>query len=135
MKIISLFVALILSQQCLAIMVCLAPIDDAMKGPRSLSNPTGRDMPYNFKVLLGEKVFYQNNNDVQCVGYFNYDEFPVVIESGGLKVESFYINRNKYLEGACIWFKPLYDSWHVVSLENNIHPCHHRKKQVRAADS
>ena len=101
--------------------ICLAPIEDATTGQRSLANPTGRDEPYQLSLKIGQIEFVQNPVELQCSIYSDDKRLLVIVTDHGKRKASFFIEPKDYKDGACIWFNPLYATWQVGDLLDSSH--------------
>jgi len=123
MKVILLITLVILSVSVRALEICIAPIPVATDGDRSLSNPTGRDKPYSLSVHINDRVIQQGLVASDCFEYSNDKNVKVVIKDHDKAIESFFVDPINYQNGACIWFKSLYDTWSVWGLKDSKHLC------------
>jgi len=123
MKFILLITLAIISVSVRAVEICIAPIPVATDGNRSLSNPTGRVKPYDLSVHIHDRVIQQGIVASDCFEYTHDKSIKVVIKDHDKAIESFFVNPLNYQNGACIWFKSLYDTWSVWALKDSKHLC------------
>lgn len=129
MKTLLLLFVLSISSFVYAIEVCVAPIPSATTGEISLLNPTARKKPYAFTLKIGTKTYAQESRIARCYNNEGSNPLPVVIYDNGVPKESFTINPQKYSNGACIWYKPLYNTWSVWALDKSKHLCRNHTEQ------
>lgn len=129
MKIILLAFILVNSFSAVALELCVAPIAKSTLGERNLSNPTGRNSPYELSVHIQGRVISQGRTDSDCFEYSADKNIKVVVKDHGKAVESFFVKPTDYKYGACVWFKSLYGTWNVWQLEESRHLCINRTEQ------
>lgn len=134
MKTILLVLLIAFSYNANALEVCVAPIAKSTLGERNLSNPTGRIKPYDLSVHIQGHVITQGLLDSDCFDYSADKSIKVVVKDNGKAIESFFVVPSKYSDGACVWFKSLYDTWSVWKLEESKHLCSNRTEQGAIKD-
>ncbi len=117
-----------------ALEVCIAPIhasgSDVGKGSRTMrqeqgliSGASNKDRIYDLSVHIQGRKIPQGLAKSDCFNYADRKKIAVVVKNHNKAVESFFINKGDYSNGACISFEPFYASWIVWRLEKGRHIC------------
>lgn len=113
-----------ITQGAQSIEVCVAPIELPTVGYRSLANPAGRiEQPYQVSVHLAGNIVEQGNTFSECFTIDESKKIVVIVKDHNVTKESFYIRPAEYPNGACVWFKSLYETWSVWGLLKSTHIC------------